>query len=252
MLFFVQGEGMKITYAEYSNVGNREINEDSIAAYADQNGGVFLLADGLGGHGRGEVASSAVVSVCMKMYGENPEGFLLETAFERGQEFILRQQEEHTELEDMKTTLVALQIKSDTARWGHIGDSRLYHFKKKKLVGHTLDHSVPQMLVNMGEIKEKDIRGHEDRNRLLRVMGSPWGDRSYTVSDVIKINKPMQFLLCSDGYWENIVEDEMVNCLKKASTPREWLDLMTEQVMKNGYGTDMDNNSAVAVWLERE
>ena len=72
----------------------------------------------------------------------------------------------------MKTTVVVLHIKNKNARWAHVGDSRLYFFKNKKLIERTLDHSVPQNLVVCKEIKEKDIRYHADRNRLLRVLGT--------------------------------------------------------------------------------
>ena len=148
----------------------------------------------------------------------------------------------------MKTTAVVLCI-DEMIRWCHVGDSRLYYFKKKKLIQRTLDHSVPQMLVYAGEIKEKEIRNHPDRNRLLRVMGMEWTSNSYTLSDPVEKTGEQAFLLCSDGFWELIVEKEMQKCLKKAKTPEEWLELMKQIILKNGSNRDMDNFSAVAVWL---
>lgn len=68
-------------------------------------------------------------------------------------------------------------------QWGHVGDSRLYYFKNGKIVKRTLDHSVPQMLVARGEIDEKEIRHHPDRNRLVRVMGMEWDEPKYQVSE---------------------------------------------------------------------
>ena len=240
-----------ITYAKYTDVGDREKNEDSIAVLSDAENGLFVLADGLGGHGKGEFASASVVNTSLQLYSDNMAGFSLESSFERGQEILLREQQEKNNLSGMKTTMVSLLIKSGVAKWAHIGDSRLYYFKKRKLVSHTLDHSVPQMLVSMGEIKDKDIRGHEDRNRLLRVMGSPWSEKSYTVSNEIKVNKESAFLLCSDGFWENIVEDDMVGCLKSADTVDSWLQMMIQIVNSNGRGKNMDNNSAIAVWVDK-
>lgn len=103
-------------------------------------------------------------------------------------------QKETREYADMKTTMVLLLISGNRAYWGHIGDSRLYYFKKNKMITRTLDHSVPQMLVNTGEIKEKDIRGHEDRSRLLRVVGSPWmNGHAYDISEGIDLNKSQVF-----------------------------------------------------------
>ena len=127
--------------------------------------------------------------------------------------------------------------------------TRTYYFKKNKIVSYTKDHSVPQMMVAMGEIKEKDIRHHEDRNRLLRVMGTKWNKPQYTIETPIKTEKKQAFLMCTDGFWEFIEEKDMTKMLKKAKTPQEWLDTMAEHVKKNGVGCDMDNYTALAVWI---
>ena len=114
----------------------------------------------------------------------------------------------------------------------------------------TLDHSVPQMLVNMGQIKEKDIRFHEDRNRLLRVMGTEWrGERPYELDHMAVPKGEQALLLCSDGFWELIDEDRMTECLKQADSPENWLERMERIVCENGKEVDMDNYSAIAVWF---
>ena len=75
---------------------------------------------------------------------------------------------------------------------------------------------------------------------------------AYDISEGIDLNKAQAFLLCSDGFWEQITEKEMMQCLKKADTVDMWLDRMVEIVNENGKGSDMDNNSAIAVWVEPE
>ena len=247
-----------ITYKIYSNIGNREVNEDSVGEQQKDENYLFILADGLGGHGHGECASNLAVTTSSEMFhgeyfqGKNEKEFLAQ-CFDCAQDIITMSQKETREYADMKTTMVLLLISGNRAYWGHIGDSRLYYFKKNKMVTRTLDHSVPQMLVSTGEIKEKDIRGHEDRSRLLRVVGSPWmNGHAYDISEGIDLNKSQAFLLCSDGFWEQIMEKEMMQCLKKADTVDAWLDRMVEIVNENGKGSDMDNNSAIAVWVEPE
>ena len=136
-----------------------------------------------------------------------------------------------------------------TARFAHVGDSRIYHFEKAKYVQRSQDHSVPQMLANRGDIKEKDIRHHEDRSRLLRVMGTEWDSPKYQAVDGIKLTNRSSFLLCSDGFWELIDEKQMCKLLKKAADPQDWLGKMEEIVLKNGTGTNMDNYSAIAVFV---
>lgn len=241
---------MKLTYKIYTNIGDREINEDSVGEVKTENGHCFVLADGLGGHGGGEQASGMAVQSVLSIFADCYDETFLDKCFEAAQTKITQEQEKNSKLQDMKTTMVVLVLKDGKARWGHIGDSRLYLFKKNKIECRTLDHSVPQMLVNTGEIKEKDIRGHEDRNRLLRVIGSPWGNRSYELSAPVSIKKKQAILMCSDGFWELIEEKEMQTLLKKSKTVEEWLDQMVYRVKKNGLNTDMDNNSAIAIWME--
>ena len=95
----------------------------------------------------------------------------LERCFMESQKRLMKKQADENARQDLKTTLVLLRIVNGYVQWGHVGDSRLYYFKNGKIVKRTLDHSVPQMLVAAGEIDEKEIRHHPDRNRLVRVMG---------------------------------------------------------------------------------
>ena len=105
------------------------------------------------------------------------------------------------------------------------------------------------MLVNRGDIREKDIRHHEDRSRLLRVMGTEWDAPKYQVVEGISLTKRSSFLLCSDGFWELIDEKMMCKLLKKSATPEEWLKNIEKIVLENGRGSNMDNYSAIAVFV---
>ena len=238
-----------IRFASISREGSRPENEDSVGAVKDGNGYCFALADGLGGHGCGEVASALAVQTAKEEFARGESDFL-ERVFVKAQENILTQQSENRRHADMKTTLVVLTVGEESIRWGHIGDSRLYYFKNGRILERTLDHSVPQMLVSIGEIKEKQIRHHPDRNRLLRVLGAETEDLRYQLSEGEPRTGGQAFLLCSDGFWELIVEKKMESTLKKADSPQEWLAAMEQIVLKNGRGTDMDNYSAVAVWVD--
>ena len=105
------------------------------------------------------------------------------------------------------------------------------------------------MLVFTGELKEKNIRNHPDRNRLLRVLGARNIEIKVDYSDTMSLDECQAFLLCSDGFWECITEKKMCKFLKKSKTVQEWLDMMVNEVKKNGMGTNMDNNSAIAVFV---
>lgn len=239
-----------ISYEILSEKGSRSINEDSVGCMKGQSGFLAVLADGLGGHGQGEVASALAVEYSLRFFdssGETEEK-LLPGCVKAAQEAILAEQTAHHCKNDMKTTLTLLYTTEDHARWLHVGDSRIYWFKKDRVMKRTLDHSVPQMLVAQGEIKEQEIRFHEDRNRLLRVLGIADTIPKCQVSEPIPIDSTTSFLLCSDGFWELIEEKEMQKLLKQSDTPKEWLHSMEKVVIRNGRDKKMDNYSAIAVF----
>lgn len=240
-----------ITYAFVSNKGSREINEDCVKIAQAGNHYSFVLCDGLGGHDKGEVASAFVADYMVKELVSKTvsEENMCAIVFE-AQEQLLKKQKELFLSSEMKTTAVMLSVDDSDALWGHVGDSRLYYFKNKRLKEHTLDHSVPQMLVFAGEIKDKDIRFHPDRNRLLKVMGAEWSRNECEVDKEIKLEKNQAFLLCSDGFWELINEKEMTKALKKSKNVEQWLEEMETIVKNNGKGKNMDNYSAICVWIK--
>ncbi len=241
---------MKITYAVCTFPGNRDYNEDYAMVKQTRLGECFIVADGLGGHGKGEVASKFVCETAIS-FCENdglPEDIY--GMFDIAQEELLKKQKEEHAEDGMKTTMNIVTIDDELIRWGHVGDTRTYYFKKKKMVSRTKDHSVPQMMVTMGEIKEKDIRHHVDRNRLLRVMGITWNKPQYVVEEAIKTESKQAFLMCTDGFWEYIEDKDMEKSLKKSKSVQEWLDSMISIVQKNGQGKDMDNYTAIAVWID--
>jgi serine/threonine protein phosphatase PrpC len=238
-----------ILYASMSKPGDRANNEDSIGSFANGGRFLFALADGLGGHSGGEIASNLAVSKAMDTFASAPAGEELALCFVSAQNAVMDEQRRLGQPGELKTTLVLLQIGEDAVRWGHVGDSRLYVFQKDKLAAHTRDHSVPQMLVSTGEIREKDVRFHPDRNRLLRVMGIEWDSPRFELSEPCPPEPGISYLLCTDGFWEFIDEKDMGRDLKAARSPEDWLNAMEQRVLKNGRGKNMDNYSAVAVWI---
>ena len=239
---------MEITYAVSTSSGDREQNEDFAAAGGTEGRYCFTVADGLGGHERGDVASKLVCESVQRDFKEHGAQTLA-ILFDKAQERLLQKQQEENAVDAMKTPLNVLTIDEKNIYSGHVGDTRTYYFKKHKIVSRTKDHSVPQMMVSMGEIKEKDIRHHVDRNRLLRVMGTEWTKPQYALEKEIKAAKGQAFLLCTDGFWEYIEDGDMEKCLKKAVSVQAWLDAMNEIVRQNGKGSNMDNYTALAVWI---
>jgi len=238
-----------MTYHSITHPGTRPINEDS-AACLEQDGSLcFIVADGLGGHGKGEVASQKLVEVLAQAFAMGAEdgGAFLASAFTLAQDEIMAEQKRQNAQAEMKTTGVALTIIGGKCRWAHVGDSRLYMFRRNRVKARTLDHSVSQMLARAGDIKEKQIRFHPDRNRLLRVLGVEWDSPRFEISDEVNLAGCQAFLLCSDGFWEWIDEKRMCALLKKSASAEDWLAAMTREVEQAGSGHEMDNYTAIAV-----
>ena len=246
-----------ISYFTLSKTGGRKINEDAVGTKQADDCIFCVLADGLGGHNAGEVASNLAVEKSISVFNESKD--LLDTGISmsdiltncmmESQLAILEEQKKQNRIDEMKTTAVMLLIEKNTAQWAHVGDSRLYRFFNNEVAERTLDHSVPQMLVLQGEITEKQIRRHVDRNRLTRAMGTEWDTPKFSLSETSEAPPMTSFLLCTDGFWELIEEKDMCRCLKKAKTPENWLLDMEKIVLKNGRRKNMDNYSAVAVFI---
>ena len=171
----------------------------------------------------------------------------MDTWFDKANRCIVTKQ---TTMCQMKTTLVVLCIdkSAKTAVWEHLGDSRLYHFVDGQYVFCTFDHSVSRMAVLRGEITIDELRFHADRSKLLKVVGKEDMARPEYGACELAENQKHAFLLCTDGFWEYVTEDQMEQMLQTARTPEEWLVSMREELEKNVDGTN-DNHTAVAVFI---
>lgn len=238
-----------ITYASLSYQGSREINEDFVKERIEDGNMLFILADGLGGHSKGEVASCLVATSIAEQFdfaAKDPEKEIAKRIM-AAQEALLEEQKKENQPDGMKTTGVVLLLKNEQVYMAHVGDSRGYIFLKNGEFTRTIDHSIPQLLVLSGAIEEKEIRNHPERSSLLRVIGSPWERQEYEFEETVPLEQVKALLLCSDGFWELIDEKKMKRCMFGAKTAEQWLNRMKKVVEKNGIGKDMDNYSAIAV-----
>lgn len=233
----------------YSDIGGRRANEDAADYFVTQEGLIAVVADGLGGQGDGEIASS---TACQKLLECGRDGQEITTkdihaAFSAANTAI---REKQTNRFHMKTTSVYLYIYKNTAIWAHAGDTRLYHIYNGELCDYTLDHSLSQMAVWAGEITRDQIPMHPGQNKVFHVLGSE--SLEIEVHEEINLKAGRHaFLMCSDGVWENASDSEIVFDLSRSSTAKEWIEYLRERVSKCPK-EKQDNNTAVAIIFEIE
>ena len=234
----------------YSDLGGRTENEDSATILEEPGKGMLaVIADGLGGHGGGAKASQTAMRTVLELFSAKKvtEPADLSPWFEQANQQVSALQTPDCK---MKTTMVMLHIKDDMAMWAHVGDSRLYHFVNGKLTEQTMDHSVSQMAVFRGEITQDQIRGHEDRNRLTSALGGSGKIKPELSEKIALSGAEHAFLLCTDGFWEYVYEEEMAQALQGAASARDWMEKMGQCLVSHAKPGHDNNSAAAVIWRE--
>lgn len=233
---------LNLSISYYSAKGCRINNEDSVSIMESNKGVLAIVADGLGGHADGEVASNqAVTTLNRLLQSTKPDEDQLIGAIQQASRDILTLSDPAC---TMHTTIAALWLGEYSAVAANVGDSRIYQFRNGKIVFQSLDHSVAQMAVLVGEMDQSEIRTSKDRNRLIRVLGDhalPKVD-----SEVLTILEGDRFLLCSDGFWEAVTETDMLTAMSCTDTAQKWLEVMRNIVEKTN-NSAQDNHTAIAL-----
>ena len=231
---------MDVVY--YTNQGGREINEDSLFMTE----GAYVVCDGLGGHDSGEVASNCAVKVMSELCADNPPYApdLINTFYLRANQAVIALKEQAL------TTIVGGFVRNGVFYYQGVGDSRLYYFRDGKVFAQTKDDSVCQAAVDLGTMSYDDIRTSEDRSRLLKVLGNDPDLKIMRKYDPIHMKKGDAFLVCSDGFWEHVLDQEMTETLGNASDAEEWLNVMLK--IQYGRAKNRDDNYTVICAIVEE
>lgn len=227
---------MTARYALATDFGReRENNEDAAQALPDI--GLFVIADGMGGHVAGEVASRiAIESVVNTIKGNGPtpdladDARLLTESTLEANAAVLREAEERG-LKGMGTTLTTLRIRSRTATVSHVGDSRVYFLKDGQLSALTRDHNIASLLVDQGLITAEDARNHPERHMLTQAVGT----QEEVEPDMVqkRIPKNTRILLSTDGLHDVVPSEEIAEIAGGADLEAAAQTLIERA---NGYG----------------
>ncbi len=251
-----------ITASVRTDVGCvREANEDSVRHFSPNDreiqqikGTLTLVADGMGGHASGEIASRLAIELISEIYYESKTGggrLDAAEALRRAVEEASRQIYE-TSLTDEKyagmgTTLVALVLFEDQAIVAHVGDSRLYRLRRQKLEMLTLDHSQVMEMVKHGIISLEEARSHDDKNVILRALGTQPAVEA-EVSEPFAIEAGDAFLLCSDGLTDMVSDTEIRQIWLSAADIFAACEQLIEKAKQNG-GHDNITAGIVKIWF---
>lgn len=214
----------------------RKNNEDNLLIMSEVN--LFAVADGMGGHNAGELASKLALEEL-----EKRSSALLDTKDEDIQEWmsqamleanklVFEASSDSQETEGMGTTLTALVINGAKAVIGHIGDSRIYLWRENTLSQLSEDHSMVNELVRLGQLTEEKARDHPHKNVLSRALGV---ERSITIDCFqFRVQDDDVFILCTDGFSNMIEDEEMVTEFSSSGTWEQRLDNLRRNVLDRG------------------
>ena len=240
---------MKFLTHGYSGIGGRANNED----YYYYGNNVWILADGLGGHDCGEVASKVAVAAvndgARKAAGNLSDDSISEL-LQKANNAVLLKQKTSDALASMRTTIVFALSDGKRIRYANVGDSRFYYFRSGRVFAQSEDHSVSAVSVRLGDISYEELRNDPDRNKLIKVLGNAENLNVKIPQNEFTVEKGDAVLLCSDGFWEYVYETEMETDLAKSSNPKEWLDYMIKRILLKTKGTDNDNFTAIGVMVD--
>ena len=238
---------MTLDIAYFSHTGGREANQDSVGY--TQAGSAFCLAaaDGVGGYRHGEYASALAVRCMKEFFRRQPQADerVLRRHMQETAQYVADVIAANPTLKDMRTTLCAAYLDGSRIVAGHIGDSRIYWFREGVLRYASQDHSLVMRLVQEGRLSPEQLRGHPRRNVITSAIGREMPLRLDVVSLAAAPGRGDGLLLCTDGFWELMLEEEMLSCLQTAENAGRWLQEM-EGRLNGRLGAHSDNYTCLA------
>ena len=245
---------MRFSVYQVSRKGGREKNEDRMGYCYTRDAGLFALADGMGGHPEGEVASQLALQTLAALFQRDAKPTLAEPlrflheAIIAGHHQLLRYATEKALIDTPRTTVVACLMQGNAAYWAHCGDSRLYFVRGDKLIARTRDHSYSELQETLSQVVPVGERFN--RNVLFTCLGSP-GKPVVDTAGPLLLQPHDRVLLCSDGLWGS-VSDALITEHLTARPISDAVPELVELALRNG-GAKSDNVTVLtAEWEAAE
>ncbi len=244
---------MRFSVYQTSRIGGRKYNQDRVAhAYTDD-ALLLVLADGMGGHSHGEIAAQIAIHTFMQVFVNAAQprihdaAAFLWGAMKSSHEAIIH----YAGLNQLEgspgTTCVAAMVQDGEVTWAHAGDSRFYLLRDGKVFGVTSDHSVVQQLADAGIILPDEMKTHPDRNKITNCLGGMEEMFYIEKSSPVAVRSGDVLLLCSDGLWSPLANNEIAETMAAGSLLRSLEKLVDIALLREQ--SRADNTTAVAVRL---
>jgi protein phosphatase len=241
---------MQFSVYQESQIGGRKVNQDRMGYSFTRDALLLVLADGMGGHLHGEIAAQITAQTMSQLfqqhatpYVKKPERFL-EEGFLAAHRDIHRYRVDHQLPETPRTTVVACLIQHNTATWAHCGDSRLYWMRGGQVLARTRDHSHIENLIAKGLIGESQRATHPDRNKLYNCLGAS-AEPKIELSRRASLLPGDVMLLCSDGLWAMLPDDDLARRLHSQTVVRAVPEMLAAALAMAG--PHSDNATALAI-----
>ncbi len=247
---------MRFSVYQESRKGGRLVNQDRMGYLYTRKSLLMMVADGMGGHARGEVAAEMTLQTMAAVYQRDAKPMLpdparfLEQSIQAAHRELHRYRTENRLPEAPRTTIVACVVQEGIATWAHVGDSRLYLLRGGNIAYRTLDHSRVHHLVSSGLIRPEDVKDHPERNRIFNCIGA-YVSPNVEIAHKVALRAGDTLLLCTDGLWGTLADYEIASAFNRATVMRAVPNLMT-RALADATG-EPDNCTAIAMsWAGTE
>jgi serine/threonine protein phosphatase PrpC len=245
---------LQVESAQISLLGDRGDNQDRVAIARAAHATLLVVLDGMGGHSDGSRAADVALKSITEAFAKqiapllDPLGFMHLALSRAHDEVVHIGRDKSLETRPRATAAICL-VQEGLAYWAHIGDSRIYHLRQEAVLERSRDHSHVELLLREGKITEADIAGHPMRNFVECCLGGDPAIPEMSVSGSRRLQRGDMLLLCSDGIWANLNDDDIAGFARGPGQLQTALEQLGARAVQASAPYSDNSTAAVLRWL---
>jgi serine/threonine protein phosphatase PrpC len=242
---------LQVECAELSLIGDRDENQDRVAVARGPKSVLLIAVDGMGGHADGARAAALATETVAEAFRRtpqpvfDPQGFLHMSIGRAHARLVQLGTELRIEARPRATCALCL-VQDTWAYWAHVGDSRIYHLRQRRVHDRTRDHSHVELLLQEGLITEQEVSDHPMRNFVESCLGGNFALPGMSVGPARRLLPGDSLLVCTDGFWAGLADDVIATLAADGESVDQGLRRLAEQAVRAN-GPYSDNTSAAAL-----